>query len=113
MIKTVHYLVVFFIELSQPASYFFWKSQPDSLAKSIGQNLQEVEIIRFYQELARVKNDFVAHLYFWLDQKSSSGLAAFTLSLGVWVYLHLNEVPGDLSMLLYTFTPTGSFTLWI
>ena len=70
-------------------------------------------MVRFNQELARVKNDFVAHFYFWLDQKISSGFLALTLSLGIWLYLHLNEVPGDLAMLFYTFTPTVKFTQWI
>ena len=62
LIKSVHYLVVFILEVSQPASYFFWRNQ--KLAYDIRENLHELQLIRYYQELARLKNDFVANIYY-------------------------------------------------
>ncbi len=65
MIKSVHYLVVFILEVSQPASYFFWRNQKE--ASDIKDNLHELQLIRYYQELVRLKNDFVANLYYKLN----------------------------------------------
>ena len=62
LIKLVHYLVVFILEVSQPASYFLWRNQ--KVAYDIRENLHELQLIRYYQELASFKNDFVANIYY-------------------------------------------------
>ena len=58
-------LVVFILEVNQPASYFFWRNQ--RVANDLRENMHELQLIRYYQELARLKNDFVAKLYYKLD----------------------------------------------
>ena len=69
----------------QPASYFFWRNQ--RVAYDLRENLHELQLIRYYQELARLKNDFVANLYYSMD---SYGFLAFLVSSSVWVFLHFN-----------------------
>jgi hypothetical protein len=47
VVKYVHYFLVFYLELSQPASYFMWKNQPH---QNIIDELQEMGLVRFYQD---------------------------------------------------------------
>ena len=74
IIKYVHFLIVISIEVTQPTSYFIWKNESKS---SIIQEVQEIGLIRFFQDQIRTKVAMAADLYTWLskNKKKEAGFS--------------------------------------
>ena len=69
IIKYVHFFIVISIEFTQPTSYFIWKNESKS---SIIQEVQEIGLIRFFQDQIRTKVAMAADLYMWLSKNKKT-----------------------------------------
>lgn len=72
------------IEFTQPTSYFIWKNESKS---SIIQEVQEIGLIRFFQDQIRTKVAMAADLYTWLskNKKKEAGFSEIQPSLTVFL----------------------------